>query len=274
MEKTVKAADRSAFVEGGLGDRMKFYENEGRFFLQPEIDDALVMRFDGRSFSSFTHGYTKPFDDVLVDCMVKSMAAVAQEIQGAFIAYTQSDEITVICKPKQHDTEQMPFQGNVQKLCSTYASVVATTFNLTMLSHRQEDMLNPKYYKGGLPKLAQFDARAWLLPKTELVNCLIWRQQDCERNSVSGLAQTIFSHKLLQNKDQSQMLDMIAKSGHDWHSLPNHLKHGSFVFKESYAKKDHLGQPILRNRWTIDFNAPRISENKDYFEGKLQQILK
>jgi tRNA(His) 5'-end guanylyltransferase len=141
-----------------------------------------------------------------------------------------------------------------------------------MLKHRQDDMLNPKYYKGGMPKLAQFDARAWLLSKEELINCLIWRQQDCERNSVSGMAQSLYSHKMLHNKDQSKMLEMIEASGKNWHTLPNHLKHGMFSFKESYTKKDQLGQPVIRTRWVLDLEAPRITENRAYFEEKLNNI--
>jgi len=272
MLDKVKVPAREDFLEGGLGDRMKYYEDQSRLFLEPEIGDALVMRFDGRSFKSFTRGYIKPIDDVLVDCMAEAMSAVAQEVQGAFIAFTQSDEITVICKPKKHELEQMAFQGNVQKLCSTYASTVATVFNLTMLKHRQDDMLNPKYYNGGVPKLAQFDGRAWLLQKEELINCLIWRQQDCERNSISGMAQSMYSAKMLHGKDQGQMLEMILAGNNDWHSLPNHLKHGMFTFKESYTKKDHLGQPVIRNRWVLDLNAPKITEDRIYFEDKLKNL--
>lgn len=272
LDKNVKIANREDFLDGTLGDRMKFFEKQSRIFLKPDIGDALVMRFDGRSFSTFTQGYIKPIDDVLVECMTQAMSAVAQEIQGAFIAYTQSDEITVICKPKTHDMEQLVFEGNIQKLCSIYASTVSTVFNLTMLKHRNDDKLNTKYYKGSIPKLAQFDARAWLLPKEELINSIIWRQQDCERNSISGMAQSLYSHKLLHGKDQTKMLEMILTSGQNWHTMPIHLKHGMFTFKESYTKKDEFGQPAIRNRWVLDFNAPKLTEDKDYFEDKLKNI--
>lgn len=273
MKNLIEKANRDDFEEGSLGDRMKFYESSSRIFLDPKIGDSLIMRFDGRSFSSFTHSYIKPYDESITDCMLQATLAVSEEIPNAIFAYTQSDEITVICKPKTHDEEEIPFKGNVQKLCSVYASTVSTVFNLTMQKCRQEDVYNQKYYRGGIPKLAQFDARVWLLHKEELINCLIWRQQDCERNSVSMVAQNLYSHKMLQNKNKEKMLEMILEAGQDWNEMPINLQRGTFFYKEKYEKETLNNQKVTRNRWTFDQNMPMLSKDKNYFYQKFENIL-
>lgn len=262
---TVEAAKREDFEEGGLEDRMKFYENKCRLFLKPHIGESLIMRFDGRSFKSFTSTFNKPFDPDITESMLNAALAVCQELPKAFCAYTQSDEITIICHPKENDIEEIPFKGNVQKLCSVFASTVSTAFNMSMLQFRLKDNVNLKYYKNDLPKMAQFDARVWLLPKEELINSIIWRQQDCERNSVSMLAQDLYSHKMLQNKNREQMITMIDKTGQSWQHLPINLQRGSFIFKEDYTKTGPKGELTTRTRWVVDTNMPKISSDRNYF---------
>ena len=50
-----------------LGDRMKTYENVTRTYLTRRT--PVVVRIDGKAFHSFTKGFKKPFDDILVETM-------------------------------------------------------------------------------------------------------------------------------------------------------------------------------------------------------------
>ena len=54
-----------------LGDRMKTYENVTRTYLTRRT--PVVIRIDGKTFHSFTKGFKKPFDDVLVETMQQTM---------------------------------------------------------------------------------------------------------------------------------------------------------------------------------------------------------
>jgi tRNA(His) 5'-end guanylyltransferase len=46
--------------------------------------------------------------------------------------------------------------------------------------------------------MAQFDARVFQIPqKVEVENYFIWRQQDATRNSISSVAQSMYSPKEL-----------------------------------------------------------------------------
>ena len=48
---------------------------------------------------------------------------------------------------------------------------------------------------------ALFDSRVFNIPKEEVNNCLLWRQQDATRNYIQSVAQATVSHKQLPNKN-------------------------------------------------------------------------
>jgi tRNA(His) 5'-end guanylyltransferase len=59
----------------------------------------LVARIDGRSFSRFTSGMRRPFDQEMADLMVETAKYVVSNVSGARVAMTQSDEINVVIDP-------------------------------------------------------------------------------------------------------------------------------------------------------------------------------
>lgn len=273
----IKTKTREEFIDTDssdqLGDRMKFFENSSRYSIKLEIGEALCLRFDGRSFSSFTKGFDKPFDEAILNSMIAATEAACQEIQGAFFAFTQSDEITVLCRPKINEDEECIFKGNIQKICSTFASTVSTIFNITMMQYRLLDISNPKYYKGGLPKLGAFDCRVWSLPETELQNVILWRQLDCERNSISSCAQAEFSHKQLEFINTEGMRNMLEVIDKPWEDKLQHLKYGTCLYKKQIEKLGPKGEKAIRNIWIKDFEMPRLIEDKSYFNHILQEVI-
>ena len=50
-----------------LGDRMKEYENVTRTYLTRRL--PVILRLDGKAFHSFTKGFEKPFDMILMESM-------------------------------------------------------------------------------------------------------------------------------------------------------------------------------------------------------------
>lgn len=86
--------------------------------------------------------------------------------------------------------------------------------------------------KQGCPNLAYFDSRVFQIPELEeVVNCLIWRQRDAEKNSIAMLAQSLYSHKELFKKNGSDMQEMCFQKGHNWNDLHWSKKRGSFIVK-------------------------------------------
>ncbi len=200
-----------------LGDRMKQYEDrEALRSGMPRL--PIVIRLDGRSFHTFTRGMAKPFDHALVAMMEEVAKFVLDELQ-AKIAYVQSDEISVLLP-----VESPLFNGRLQKLASVSAGLASGKLM----------QLLPQYFPARVGKVQCFDSRAWNVPSLdEAANALLWRERDATKNSISMLAQSLFSHKELQHKDGRMMQQMmLTQKDVNWNDLADNLKRGSFFRKE------------------------------------------
>ncbi len=195
-----------------LGDRMKSnYEDRSRVKLTRRT--PVIIRLDGKAFHTLTRKCTKPFDQALQVSMTGTAQRLCEEIQGAKVAYTQSDEISILLIDYDKLATDAWFDYNIQKMVSVAASVASVEF-----THR--------FGTEGL-----FDARAFNIPKEEVANYFVWRQKDWIRNSVSMLAQSLFSHKELHGKSQADMHEMMHKVDRNWDDLSPRWKNGVFVLK-------------------------------------------
>lgn len=213
-----------------LGDRMKSqYESRTKQFLIRRM--PTIVRLDGKSFSKWTKGLVKPFDESLIEDMQQTTKFLCENIQGCKLGYTQSDEITLVLTDYDDLNTEMWFDGNVQKITSISASLATAKFNELRARrfHKEVNIYEVSSYD---QKLAFFDSIVFQIPeKEEVVNCLIWRQRDAEKNSVSMLAQSLYSHTKLHKKNGSDMQEMCFQKGHNWNDLHWSKKRGSFVVK-------------------------------------------
>ncbi len=260
-----------------LGERMKTYEFQARTSLLKRT--PVVVRLDGRAFHTFCRGLDKPFDLDFVDLMQKTMQFLCKNIQGCVLGYTQSDEITlVLCDWQNLDTCAW-FDNEVQKIVSISASMATLAFNKELDNKMIEfaifdkNTLKLNYTEGefsinGRSKYAMwmnkrfkatFDSRAFNIPKEEVCNNLIWRQQDATRNSINSLAQSLFSHKELQGINSKNVQNkMLVEKDTNWNNLPTTLKRGSCAIKGEDGK------------WVIDNEIPIFTEDRDYVEKRLR----
>ena len=82
-------------INDALGQRMKtYYETIPKTKLMRCT--PVAIRIDGKAFHTFTKGFKKPFDEVLVAAMQNTMKYLCENIQGAVFGYCQSDEITIV----------------------------------------------------------------------------------------------------------------------------------------------------------------------------------
>lgn len=114
---------------------------------------------------------------------------------------------------------------------------------------------------------ALFDARVFMLPKDEVCNYFIWRQQDASRNSIQAVAQNIFSCKEIQGKNTDELQEMIfQKTGENWNDLPTRYKRGSCVVKKEITiypnPESEIG--ITRGRWLVDLDIPLFTQDRNY----------
>lgn len=218
-----------------LGDRMKNYEDCFRFTLPGRM--PLILRIDGRAFHTLTRGLDKPFDQRFSDAMLFTASMLCEEIQGAKLAYWQSDEISILATDYDTLTTQAWFDKNLQKVVSVSASLAAASFN---------DDFCP-------PRSATFDSRAFVLPKEEVCNYFLWRQQDATRNSINSVGQSKFSPKQLHGLSTDKVQDLLFREkGINWNDLPIWQKRGACVVKNA------------EGQWAVDYEIPLFSKDRNY----------
>ena len=254
-----------------LGDRMKQYEYVTRNYLTRKL--PAIIRLDGKAFHSFTRGLKKPFDEVFVKSMQDTMKCLCENVQGCVLGYCQSDEITLVLVDYQNREADAWFDNNIQKMVSVSASMATMAFNNAFwnnftdyINDNQIDDLEfiEMMYRTKLWS-AMFDSRVFTLPKEEVVNCLIWRQQDATRNSVQSVGQANFSHTQLHGKNCSNIQDMLMlEKGINWNDYPTHLKRGTCCIKKPFVINEGTEQEAIRNKWVIDTEIPIFTQDKDY----------
>ena len=261
-------------VNDELGQRMKeYYENIPKTKLMRRT--PVAIRLDGKAFHTFTRGFQKPFDEVLIKSMQETMKYLCENIQGCVLGYTQSDEITLILVDYKNLNSAAWFDYEVMKMCSIAASMATLEFNRRFTDNcldyicenvKDESLKSILGAHGDASmKGAMFDARVFNIPKEEVTNLIYWRQLDATRNSIQMVGQANFSHKELQNKSCNMIQDMLmTQKGINWNDLPTHQKRGSCCVK-AYEVDDTDSSEYYY--WKIDKEIPIFKgEGRQYIE--------
>lgn len=216
-------------MKKSLGDRMKGYENVNRNCLMKRT--PVIIRLDGKAFHTYTRGCDKPYDEQLHKVRQNTLQYLCENIQGCIIGYSQSDELSLVLKDWQTFTTSAWFDNNLQKIVSVSASMCTMNWNSQIfLRSALNDMLDLDYPLTGT---AIFDSRAFNLPKEEVVNYLIWRQQDWERNSVQMLGQSFYSQTQLHGLSCPDIITLVEQEhGIIWGNLEPWKKQGEVWLKD------------------------------------------
>lgn len=182
-----------------LGDRMKAYENEKRFYLTNKV--PVVVRIDGKAFHTFTKRMDKPFDEIIDKSMEYAMFHLSK-IQNVYCVYRQSDEISLLFLDTVNEDTEPYFRNNLQKIVSITASLTTYYFNQKF----KELSVGTKFHD----RVALFDSRAFNVPYEDVFNYFVWRKQDAYKNAVSSIAQSMYSHKQLHKKNTQEKIEMIG----------------------------------------------------------------
>ena len=225
-----------------LGDRMKDYERASRVSLPRRL--PVIVRVDGKAFHTLTRDCEKPFDRSLMYRMNLTAGALCEEIQGAQLAYVQSDEISVLVHNYKRLNTEAWFDNQIQKMVSVAASVATAEFN-----------------EGGGFRHGHFDARVFVLPEAEVCNYFVWRQQDATRNSIQMLARSLYSHRECENKNTSVLQEMCFQKGHNWNDLPVDQKRGRCVVRVAHGDD--------RPSWECDKEPPIFTQDREYIDRHL-----
>ena len=280
-----------------LGDRMKGYENAFRHYLPRRM--PVIIRIDGKAFHTYTKGFHKPFDYILMKTMQETAYELCKKIEGVKLAYVQSDEISLLLTNDDTLETEPWFGNNLQKLCSIAASIATLAFHNSMEQHLYNfiygghsgnteeywqfleteygypiDFMKSEEWDKYFHRIqtshcngAHFDARAFVLPKEEVTNYFIWRQQDATRNSIQMVAQSNFSHKELQGLNCNKLQDkLFTEKSINWNDFSVPEKRGTCIVKVPTFTSEAI---LPKMKWAIDYNIPIFTEHREYVEERL-----
>ena len=238
-----------------IGNRMKGYERVAKSNLMRRT--PVIIRLDGKAFHTWTRVLqyldvsleTSPFSEMMHECMATTAFGLIANIQNAKLTYTQSDEISILLNDwKGLKTDQW-FDGNIQKIVSISSSMATAYFNDCMRAFNEAALDIDKQDL----QHAFFDARVFNIPKEEVANYFVWRQQDATRNSINMLGQRYFSHKKLQHKNTDQVQEMLfSEHGINWNDIPTWQKRGYCSTLNGF-----------------DDDIPIFTQDRDYIERHL-----
>lgn len=255
-----------------LGDRMKTYEDVNRHYLIRRM--PVIIRIDMRAGHTFTKGMQKPFDDVFMSSMQNTMKLLCENIPGCVFGYTQSDEISLLLIDYQTLSTSPWFDNGVNKLTSVSASMATLYFNKSFGKTTSqflrniasaEELQQERSYLAVLQRAeekgATFDSRVFNLPKEEVTNYFLWRQNDASRNSVSAVGQYYFTTKELKNKSCNQVQDMLMLQYNiNWNDFPVVQKRGCACLRAEETEE-------IRAHWAIDKEMPILKgEGRVYLD--------
>jgi len=232
------------------------YEKPARKYLTKRT--PVVIRLDGKAFGTYTKNLTKPFDVGFIDDMIETTKFLCSEIQGAKYGYVQSDEISILVTDYDTFETSAWFGYELQKLTSVTASMATAKFNelrSTRFENQSGGFMRP-------PKLAFFDSRAFNIPKEEVANYFHARLRDAIKNSISMLAQDLFSAKELEYKNGADKLAMCLEKGHDWNNIPFNQQRGTLVRKNTYWNDE------------IVYSQRVFDQFDEWFEERTDNIVK
>jgi tRNA(His) guanylyltransferase len=256
-----------------LGDRMKAYETASSVYLTRRT--PVIIRLDMVAGHTFCRGFVKPYDKAFMFAMNETAIALCKVIQGCKLAYIQSDEISLLLTDWDTIKTDAWYGYRVQKVASVSAAIATREFNKYYTSYVTENHFLPvsvefmsqekalaykKDHNTYYSKIGQaiFDSRCFNLPKEEVCNYFIWRQNDATRNSILGYGQSMFSHKEMQGKKCDEIQEMMfQKYQVNWNDMPTDTKRGTCA-----VKKD--------GKWIVHYEIPIFTQSRGFVENKLE----
>jgi tRNA(His) 5'-end guanylyltransferase len=210
--------------------------------------------------------------------MNATTAYLCKNIQGAKFGYVQSDEISLVLTDFDDLGTHAWFDNNLQKMVSVAASMATSEFNrlrMMRMMRNSQIFLEPEHISA--MRMAEFDARAFQIPFIdEVENYFIWRQQDAVRNSISSVAQSLYSTKELHGVKTDQMQELIFQKGINWNDYDFRMKRGAVIGKVETTSIRTMQGPneevieteFTRNKWQV-IETPIFTQDRFFIRGIL-----
>lgn len=259
-----------------LKDRQLYFRGLTDYNLQP--GSYLLIMLDGRSFSSvIKKNFSLPFDKKFHEFMDKTAVYVARNVQNCRLAYTQSDEISLIVTDWTKDQkgevlDKSGFFGyRLSKILSIVASMASVKFYQLV-----RDWYDEKGEDTGDIPIYNFDCKAWTVPtRRDAFGWFLYRQRDAIRNSKQQFAQTWMKNKEISHKTADEQIQAcLEETGNDWTKCSDGEKYGRIIVgSEVSLVHPDTGLPYTRVEWNPMGAKPlETDEMKNLFNSKVPHL--
>jgi tRNA(His) guanylyltransferase len=217
-----------------------------------------MARIDGRSFSTFTKDFKKPFDLRFYEAMRDTVSDLVTEFNPV-CGYTQSDEITLLWSEFDASKGQTaPFNGRLVKFASVLSGFTSVRFAHHLarqdFSGEKEQSIRAKIEN----PMHHFDCRVFNVPsRAEALNNMLWRQQhDCRRNSTTNLFIYCgkFTPKEADGLNTEEKLKKMAEHGVFYDDMHPAFRFGSVAKREDFdfpCTNPKTNEPLVAKRTRV-----------------------
>ncbi len=222
--------------------------------LTPEV---VMIRLDGRNFSSVLREFEKPYDVKFARVMVDSCKELMREFNAA-LAYTFSDEVSMLVKDL--------FGNRLEKIDSIMASELASRVSIRL----------------GRP--VGFDCRVICIGTDEVWEYLAWRQDEAWRNHINSYAfYTLLRevgdrkkvHEILKGKKSGEIHDILFKRGINLSKTPAWQRRGILLYWQRVElEKEYMGRVVRYKRRRIVENWEPPLFDSDKGKSLIYKIIK
>lgn len=162
-----------------LKEKCEYYRSLTDYKVLPNSN--LIILLDGHSFSKkVKNAFKRPFDEVFIDAMNKTAQYLCETIQGAKIAYVQSDEISILITDYDTPMTDSYFGYRLCKIQSIAAGMASAYFTKLMIGNiirekvAEADRSRKDNYGKFMQEMSMFDfkCKGVMLPND--INAQTW----------------------------------------------------------------------------------------------------
>lgn len=226
----------------------------------------IVVNINARSSQKTTAKLEKPHSNKFSNAMCATTVKLCHELEGAILAYSFSDDITVIIRNDQSFDTQPWFNNDIQKINSVAASIATLEFSKAAISVGMD--LNE----------VTFLSHVFAVPNlTEVSNLLIAKQQLATQSAIGFAAYYELykkygedSEDILQGRTLDEKEELLAEEcGISFNEYPSVFKRGFAVYRAPSIIGGLSGQSI-KNKWIVNPDIPLFTKEHSFLNNLLK----
>lgn len=177
--------------------------------------------------TNFKHcGINKPYNDDELSNMNKTAIQLLKNITDAKLAYTCSNEISLILTDFDEVNDKLYCDGDIQKMVSQITSMTTAIYNKIRQSQSDSEfvLFNTKVFQ--------------IHSGFEIENYLLNRQRNSVRNGTIYIGKSLFGHDNIQNLNTQELRNKLEEK-YDL-SVTDKFLYGTFIYIENDTIVDRM----------------------------------